>query len=271
MILNMKIKTLEFIGEKLRPIELRLLMKAALGIKRKIIQLPDGRFYEIDPISDLGLKLLKNNEYEPKMTKMIKEILKEGDTFVDLGCNEGYFAVLAGKLCGKNGKVFAIEPQRRLWNIIDQNIFLNGLTNCQLLPYGIGSKDGEQLLQLYPSTNTGASSFSKDLNFKISFGRIRKKIYGTQIAKIYMLDNFMSSLSKSAKLIKIDIEGFEYEALKGAKKLLKNHFFSNLLIEIHEEALHGMGQSELDVDKILKKHGYTKQKVSSNLNLYMIV
>lgn len=262
---------LEFIGQTLRPIELRLLIKFLFRITRKNIRLPDGRIYQIDPISDLGLKLIKNQAYEPKMAQIIENLLEKGDTFIDLGSNEGYFTVLAGKLCGAEGKVFAIEPQKRLWNVIDTNIFLNELTNFHLLPYGIGAKKEELVLQLYPSTNTGASSFSKTLNFKISFSWIRKKIYGTQTAKILTLDGLSPSLPQSIKLIKIDIEGFELEALKGASKILKEQLILNFLVETHAEALKGMGQSVADIDELFKQNGYHKRQVDYNLNLYTLV
>jgi len=266
----MYIQVLEFIGKRLRPVELRLLAKWFFRVKRKVICLEDTRKYEIDPISDLGLKLLIDKEYEPEMTKVINMMLKEGDYFIDLGANEGYFSILAGKLCGCSGKVFAIEPQRRLWNVILNNSIQNELINIQLLPIGIGSAKGKQPLHLYPTINSGASSFSDSLNFKISFSWLRKFLYGTQIALIISLDNIKEIFPKPVKLIKIDIEGFEYEALKGATISLKEKLFENILIETHPEALKALGQSEEDIDIILNRYGYGKKTISSNLNLYTI-
>lgn len=266
----MKIKYLKFIGEKLRPIELRLFFKWLLKLKREKTILPDKRVYEIDPISDLGLKLMQNHSYEPEMTKCIEQILTKGDSFIDLGANEGYFTILGSMLVSSTGKVYSIEPQKRLWSVIEQNIMLNNLYNVQLLPYGIGSEEQELMLQLYPSTNSGATSFSKSFNFEISFDSYRKKLYGSQLSKVITLDSLFEAFDSKVKLIKIDIEGYELEALKGAKKLLENKFIDHILVEIHHQTLFALNQSEDMIDDLLKGFGYDKKQISSNLNLYSI-
>ncbi len=138
------------------------------------------------------------------------------------------------------------------------------------MPYGIGAKKEELTLQLYPSTNSGASSFSKSLNFNISFSWIRKKIYGTQIAKVIKFDDHIDIFDRSIKLIKIDIEGFEFEALKGAEQCLKRGIFENILIEIHPTALSGLNQSKDQINEYLLAHGYSKKTIIHNLNLYTL-
>ena len=75
----MNVKLLDFIGNKLHPIELILFVKWLLRIKRKIFILPDGRAYFIDPISHLGLQLQKNIIYESDMSNAISNILNNGD------------------------------------------------------------------------------------------------------------------------------------------------------------------------------------------------
>lgn len=266
----MKAKYLKFIGEKLRPVELRLLVKWLLRLKRKQVVLPDKRVYEIDPISDLGLKITQNQAYEPEMTQCIEQLLEKGDSFIDLGANEGYFTVLASSLVSSTGKIYSIEPQKRLWEVIKQNVMLNSLSNVQLLPYGIGSEKQELVLQLYPSTNSGATSFSTSFNFKIAFDSYRKKLYGTQLSKVIRLDDLSDIMTSKIKLIKIDIEGYELEALKGATELLKNKRFDYLLVEIHHQALAGLNQSEDMIDDLLKEFSYTKKQIGSNLNLYSL-
>lgn len=266
----MNIKALEFIGRRLRPTELALLIKFLLGIKRVKYSLPDGRIYYIDPISDFGLKLQKNNNYEMEMTQTISALLRNGDTFIDLGSNEGYFSILASKLCGTKGKVFSIEPQQRLWEVIKTNCAINNCTNIQLLPFAIGSKNDHLVMNLYPTLNTGASSLSSNFNFKISFEKIRRKIYGQQSVKILRLDNLIDVLPKNIKLIKIDIEGFEFEAIKGSEMLLKDKLFANILVEIHPEALKSMNQNEIQLSEFLVGFGYNKRIISHNLNLYSI-
>lgn len=264
------LKKFEFIGTRLRPPELALLAKFFLRIKRIEYSLPDGRIYFIDPVSYFGLQLLKNNNYEIEMSQTISSLLSEGDAFIDLGSNEGYFSILASKLCGTKGKVFSIEPQQRLWEVILKNSVLNDCHNIQLLPFGIGSKNDTLTMNLYPTLNTGASSLSSNFNFKISFEKVRRRIYGQQNVKIIQLDELREVLPNNIKLMKIDIEGFEFESIKGSKMLLKDNVFANILVEIHPEALEGMNQSETLLSEYLASFGYKKRIISHNLNLYSL-
>lgn len=267
---SMKIQYLEFIGRRLRPIELKLFVKWALHLKRVRISLPDERVYEVDPISDLGLKLAKDSAYEPVMTEALEDLLEPGDCFMDLGANEGYFSVLAGKLVSPKGKVYAIEPQKRLWPVIEGNLLLNSLFNVHLVPFGIGRARAAMQLQLYPSVNSGASTFADSFGFKVSAGWLRHRLFGHQPSMIIPMDDLLDILPARVKLMKIDIEGFEMEALLGGANMMEMKVVEHFLIEIHSEALKSMGQSEDAIDGILSAKGYKKQRLSYNLNLYSL-
>ncbi|GIV28932.1 MAG: hypothetical protein KatS3mg027_2746 [Bacteroidia bacterium] len=258
----------DIIGRKIRPVELRLFLKWLFRIKRQRISLLDGRIYEIDPISNLGLHLIKHGYYEAEMTEQIKKLLGKGDTFIDIGANEGYFSILASKLVSESGKVYSIEPQERLWKIILKNAMINQLSNIHLLPFGIGSTNEELKLQLYPSINSGATTFSKSYGFKVAFVEIRNKMYGYQYSKVITLDSIADIFPAEIKLVKIDIEGFEFEALKGAQRLLEKKRINHLLVEIHHSVLQKINQSEELIDTFMQNFGYIKTKVCSNLNLY---
>lgn len=266
----MGIRLNNFIATKLRPVELALLAKKVLGIKRRLFTLDNGSVYYLDPVSDLGMRLMNKEIYEPEMANTIIDILKKNDTFIDLGSNEGYFTVLASKLCGTKGKVFAIEPQSRLWDLITRNCVANRLTNVTLIPYGIGSKNEELTMNLYPGLNTGASTFSSNFNFRVSFRAIRKFFYKTEQIKITTLDDLIDVLPEKVKLLKVDIEGFELEAMKGAKKMLGQKICDNILIELHHQALSGMNQSVEELDTLIKGYGYKSKVICSNLTLYSL-
>ena len=184
--------------------------------------------------------------------------------------NEGFFTILAGKRCGNNGTVIAFEPQEKLWQIILKNVLLNGLDNIKLYPYGIGSSESNLDLQLYSSINSGATSFAVGYNFNISFKKLRMWYYGKQKSRIITLDQIRHLFPSKIDLIKLDIEGFEYHALLGAKSLLKEKRVINLLIETHDYALREMGLSEADIDLLLLPLGYQKLSLQANLFHYKL-
>jgi hypothetical protein len=124
----MNLKLCEFIGQKARPIEAALLMKGVFRIHREYFKSGEFIFYA-DPVSNFGLRILRDGYYEPEMTNSILSLLDEGDQFIDLGGNEGYFSVLAARKVGPTGRVLCIEPQQRLWEAIVKNLSINNCGN----------------------------------------------------------------------------------------------------------------------------------------------
>src|SRR5260370_4391252 len=66
-----------------------------------------------------------NRVHEESTTSLFRSIVKEGDVVVDVGANVGYFTLLAAKLTGSNGKVYAFEPEPRNYRYLLSNIQLN--------------------------------------------------------------------------------------------------------------------------------------------------
>lgn len=234
----------QFIGEQLRPTELGSLVKQLLLIRRKVFVL-NGNYFYLDPVSNFGIRLMRDHHYEPETTDLISRTLKEGDVFVDLGGNEGYFAILASKIVGIRGKVICIEPQRRLWNVIFENTRLNHCLNIQLLPFAVSDKRDVLELILSPSNNTGSSGL---------VGNVRNSFWRRQSTEAIVLDDL--PIQEKVKLIKIDIEGFELKALKGAISMLERKAIENILIEVHPSQLINLGQTEEELRIFLNGYGY---------------
>jgi len=235
----------KFLSKQVRPIELANLIKKSLFIRRREIAINEFTFY-IDPVSDLGIRLLTEACYEPDMTEKILHVLELGDTFIDLGANEGYFSIVASKKIGKSGKVYCIEPQERLWSIILKNLQLNEIYNVQLIPYAASDKKEISEMILTPSVNTGSSGLVKSG---------RNRIWAKQRIVTTTLDELINSNVK-VKLLKVDIEGFEFFALRGAESILRNGQIENLIIELHPQQLKLLGHSEVDINAFLSGLGY---------------
>ncbi len=243
----MKEQLYDFIGSKIRPIELAAFIKTALRIKRDVFNVMNLNWY-LDPVSDFGSRLMKEKIYEPEITHQILGLLNEGDTFVDIGGNEGYFSILASKKVGNTGKVWCVEPQKRLWQVILMNVQINDCSNVQLLPFAASDKKEGLEIILSPSINTGSSTLIKDN---------RRGMWTRQSIQSTTLDSiFMSNNSPKIKLMKVDIEGYEFFALKGAQNLLANKRIENLIIEFHPAQLQALGQSAEQLEAYLNGYGY---------------
>ena len=172
---------------------------------------------------DILLEVHKDKVYHKRFTPKSNEVV------VDLGANIGEYTIMAAKQA-KN--VIAFEPNKRAVDFLNKNIELNKLTNVQVIPKAAHSKTGTITLYSIPGTNTRDSIclFNK----------------GKYFSESITLDEALKD--KRIDIIKMDIEGAEFEALKGAENTLKNK--PRIIAELHTAPIR---QQVLD---FLKKHGY---------------
>jgi FkbM family methyltransferase len=243
---------------KLRPIELGQAVKWLLRPKRIRFE-AEGCLFLVDPLSNFGGNLLTHSTYEPDLTNIVKQLLGPGDTFIDVGANEGWYSVIAARIVGPSGSIIAVEPQERCWPAIHRNFVLNRMWNYRLVPYAIGDYEGEIDIVLYPSLNGEASTL-------VSQRRSRR--FARQKTKVIRLDSVTSELNLSSiKLIKIDCEGYELNALRGAEDLLRRGRINHLLVELHPRQLHELGQRESDVADYLRSFKYDSS-ISGSITLW---
>jgi FkbM family methyltransferase len=144
---------------------------------------------------------------------------KKGDLVVDIGAAFGFYTMLSSKRVGLKGKVVAIEAQPDSFEMLNQNIKLNRLANVITLSYAAYSKKSR--LKLYSGYSIMQERAGKDL---------QKYIEINAETLDYLLQ--LQSINE-VNWIKIDVEGAEYEVLKGARNILSNSNDIRILIEIH--------------------------------------
>lgn len=232
----------------IRPAFLGSMIKKILCVKREFVVTPWGEFY-IDPVSNFGSSIIKNNYYEMDLLTSLKDILKEGDTFIDLGANEGFFSIVASKIVGNKGQVVSIEPQSRLQKVITRNIEKNHAWNVGIFQRVISDSNGIAILQLAPDMNTGSSGIV----------RMTKYMNRTEEVIQLRLVDFIEQLNiTKIDLLKIDIEGFEYEAVLGSKELFESGIVKNIALELHPLILKKRGKSESVIVDFLISVGYSR-------------
>src|SRR4051794_36567298 len=171
------------------------------------------------------------------MTSHEKDVLeyfnpKVNDVVIDIGAYIGSYTIMASKSIGEKGKVVAIEADPNNYDMLVRNINLNTLTNVMTLNYAVYSK--ETMIKLYlPTVNGSYSEFAK-YNTVIS-----QRAHGEQKfveVNADTLDNLLLQNKinyEDVNWIKIDVEGAEFEVLKGATNVLSKSKDISILIEIH--------------------------------------
>ncbi len=154
---------------------------------------------------------------------------KEGDIVVDVGAHIGKYSIIASKMVGSKGKVIAIEAHPANYDILKQNIALNNLSNVIVLNYAVHSR--ETLVKLYePGQEDGFTIYNTIMTDRPSLNT-QKYIE----VKANTLDSLLLQKGgiRQVNWIKIDVEGAEFEVLKGATTILSSSKDISLLIEIH--------------------------------------
>jgi FkbM family methyltransferase len=158
---------------------------------------------------------------------------KEGDMVVDVGAHIGPYTIIASKRVGSDGKVVAIEADPGNFDLLSRNIQLNRLSNVLALNYAAYSE--EKKIKLYlPSSGEDSSSYTKYNTIMSDRARDDEESVEVSANTLdYLLLSKNMIKQEEVNWIKIDVEGAEYEVLKGAKDILSKSSNITLLIEIH--------------------------------------
>ncbi len=216
----------------------------------------------IDPSKDKGIEkcLYEFGSYEKGIINIIKKNLKTGQIFVDIGANIGLMSCYASNIVGENGKVLAFEANSKTSKILEKNCVLNNSKNVEIFTLGLGEKKSSALFYENWDVNRGGASFLK-----------QSDEIGTEV-EIDTIDNLLSE--QKIDMVKIDVEGFELNVLKGGINVLKkNHPIFIIEVSSNREKTIGVAPSEIyhfinsiGNYKIFKLAG-TKERISKLIEI----
>ncbi len=205
--------------------------------------------------------------YDPLNINFIKKHLKPGDYFFDIGANVGCFSLVASLCVQENGKVYAFEPVKEVYNRLNENIELNRLNNILTINKAVYEKNTLLKLYLASQENLGMTSIKE-----------HDAMSGNTLeVEAVSLDSFViSNEINRVDFIKIDIEGSELNALKGMVNIIRKHQ-PVFLVEVSEAVLNDeTDRNEVfnffdafDYDKfVISDEGTLKTPVKDELNEY---
>jgi len=153
--------------------------------------------------------------------KDVESIIKSAKApIIDAGAQAGFFCLYCRAL-NSEVKIYAIEPDENNLEVLADNLTVNNISNVEIIPAALAGQTG--LRDFFISTDTHNHSL-----FKVLAPQITK----TNKIKTYSLDDFLNEQGiERVSLLKLDIEGAEYEVLnnfKGWKKI------NNIILEYHD-------------------------------------
>lgn len=189
--------------------------------------------------------------FDPAERAILKEHLRPGCTFIDIGANIGAYSLFVAAFAGPSARIVAVEPQPDIFDKLSYNIALNPFHTVKAVACAVADKAGELTLFVDPR-NRGESSL---------------KIVGTnegaqiRVPAVTLLDLVRGEGLTRIDAIKLDVEG--------AEDLILEPFFREappallpglILVE------NGTDQWQLDLPKLLESHGY-RERARTRLNL----
>ena len=198
----------------------------------------EGIVFNLDIRHVIDRTFYINKEYEEENFQNLVQVITDESPgyFIDIGACWGIYSLRLAKKFN-DLKIKSVEPIKKNVNRIRDSIHKNSLTNIEVYHTAVGDKNGTILL---------GSNNDWSPNYKIN----EENIEITEQSQIQTLDGLFN-LADQTIVMKIDVEGFEFEALKGAKKILKENK-CYLQIEIRYENYD-------KVEKILNELSYTNE------------
>ena len=210
-----------------------------------ILNFENYKFYASFSKKSLSRWMLKNlkpwdNENVEKVIYFIK---KYNGSFVDCGCNFGAYSIpIAKKFEDQN--IYAFDASKKAIFNLEQNIDLNKLKNINYFKIGIGDKNTEMYF------NEEVNNLKNDGSFRFTHNKNNEKI------NIYKLDDIFKKEKISLKeniIIKLDLEGFDFLALKGLSETIKKSKVI-IFIEISKMLLENSENFSNEFDLFIKNN-----------------
>ncbi len=213
----------------------------------------------------LGLKMRLNiseflqahlylfGSYELPTVRFIRRYLREGSVAMDVGAQIGYLTLVMATAANRNTRVISFEPEKVNLERFNENMSLNSVTNVELRRQAVTDSPGTIRLYLSTDHNSGThSTIANDPNVGTDF----EEVPATTI------DEASKSIGlERLDLVKIDVEGAEYEVVQGAQGSIAS-FKPTFIIELSEGIQNSRGFSTIRFKQMMLDYGYQPYLIS---------
>lgn len=262
MLINNKLLILKIINKIPRPILLKIgYSKIGSKIVRIIKEKQSKKWFDVgndvkmylDITNPYTWDLINGNEHEDNVKQTFVDNIHEGNTVIDVGANIGEFSLIASKIIGKKGKIISIDPLNQAIIWLNKNYILNNSSNYEILEKAVGDKTGT--MTLYKKNEVSEMGLlDPDI--------VDQTLLPSGEITVDTIDNIISSRNiDNVEMLKIDVEGFEYEVLCGCKNSFKEKKIKKIICEIHSSYLRKKNMDENVIYSMLKKNGFSIKNI----------
>ena len=177
---------------------------------QKMVELPQFKLYASEDDTFIGNVIIRTGSYEPHVTRVFEEYLKPGWGVLDIGANIGYFSMLAASLVGPTGWVQSWEPSPGNVKMLYASQTLNQFDNIEIVQ--AAACDKSEVLRYFHSASNGNVAEVANI--------LPEDILSSETVMGLRIDDFVPD-DRQVSFVKIDVEGYEAKALRGALATLR--------------------------------------------------
>jgi FkbM family methyltransferase len=210
------------------------------------VRLPFGAWF-VARNDGLG-STLTHDGFELTERSFVARFLRRGMIVLDIGAHHGFYTLLASKLVGPAGKVFAFEPSPREQKALRLNLTLNRCKNVSVQRLALSDAETQADLYVVNDEHTGFNSLrppgipSPTTQVTVSVKQLDNWIRETKVDHV--------------DFIKLDVEGGEFAVLKGGAKLLEQRPRPLILAELENARSEPWGLRAKDTANLLRGYGF---------------
>jgi FkbM family methyltransferase len=197
--------------------------------------------------------------YEPVDFAMVRALMPSGGTFMDVGANIGWYSLHVA-VRDPAARVLAVEPVPTSFRWLQAAVALNGVSNVECHQFAVGERTGTTVLYVDPSIAGAASAAPSE----------HRETADAVECSVVTLDGFVAEHAATVDFLKLDIEGGELAALRGASRLLASQrpiVFAEMLRKLARP----FGYHPNDIIELMAEHGYEcfHARPDSRLNRFL--
>lgn len=210
-----------------------------------------GLMWQLDLREGIDFSIFLLGSFEPSTGRAYRAMLPQGSTVIDIGANIGAHTLPLADCVGATGRVIAVEPTRYAFERLQQHIELNPRLATRITPIQamlMGNRDAalaDAIESSWPLTST------KDTH--AGHGGLAKSTIGAAVTTLdaIVADHALSRID----LIKLDVDGYEVEVLRGARETLAR-FAPTIVFEYSPYTIVEKGYDPDEMSRILRESGY---------------
>jgi|SRR3989339_571695 len=206
------------------------------------LTLPWGLAIRVRPAEAIGSCIWRLGIHDLCTSETIARLIDPGDLAVDVGANIGYMSSIMARRVGPQGRVIAFEPHPDIYNELEFNVGhwkdKSGIGSIVLYNMALSNQAGEGVLGI-------PAEF--DINRGLAQLVLNSDTANTLLVNLGCLDEIMEN--EKIGLLKLDVEGYEENVLRGAERLLKHRLIRDIVFESYK-------CYPTPVTQLLEEHGY---------------